>query len=325
MLTKQSPNSKQIVLFTFAGRKKFLEVQMWYILYLLDHYPLMEYHLWNFSRNSADNDYLQTLPSTHERIIIHNQFYEGANENNKCVKRVGVVCNCIKCRVGKWTEPYKYYANSMQYKRTLFIKLDDDILFIDVYRFDSFISFASKHNKAITSALVYNNGFCALVNKQYRRLVTNNNLPILSINDKNILSKAKSYIKTFIRRIKYKRWWLLCTNVDFFRLSHDFFLENTKIALHTKNTHKKLPRTRFSINTIAFSWSVVRNISATIGDIASMNDEEIISHAFDINVFEGFITSHFHFSDQRSQIDEAEENEYIEKYRKARIHYLNLR
>ncbi|MEB3244406.1 MAG: hypothetical protein VKJ06_00255, partial [Vampirovibrionales bacterium] len=68
-----------IILFCFAGRQSYLELQLPYIIKLLEQYPNIEYHLWNFSRNENDHLYLQTLKEKHDRIILFNEFYEGEN------------------------------------------------------------------------------------------------------------------------------------------------------------------------------------------------------------------------------------------------------
>lgn len=96
---------RKIVLFTFAGRRPYLEIRSTTSWTCWNRYPDAEYHLWNFSRNAADNAYLEKLAASSRRIRIFNQFYEGENPVTDCVKQVGVPCYCVTCRVGKWSEP----------------------------------------------------------------------------------------------------------------------------------------------------------------------------------------------------------------------------
>ena len=46
---------------------------------------------------------------------LFNDYYEGHNNNFNCIKSIGIICNCVKCRVGKWTEPYfQAYCDIME-------------------------------------------------------------------------------------------------------------------------------------------------------------------------------------------------------------------
>ena len=58
----------------------------------------------------------------------------------------------------------------------------------------------------------------------------------------------------------------------------------------------------------------MRGIADRLGADASINDEHIISMWCDIIILKGFVTSHFHYSDQRSIIEDVEEHEFIKRY-----------
>lgn len=291
-----------IILFCFAGRQSYLELQLPYIIKLLEQYPNIEYHLWNFSRNENDHLYLQTLKEKHDRIILFNEFYEGENRNLICQKRVGVICNCTKCRVGKWTEPYKYYSNPL-FADVLFVKMDDDIIFIDTNRFTIFIQSilenCGDNSNIIMTANVINNGVCAFYDSEIKKNTIENRIihPSASIND----------------------FWYLCTNKSFFQMSHNFFLQNREMILSapitTPITKMAVSKTRFSINTIGFTYNTVKKIAQLLGKEIGMNDEGIISHHFSFMIVAQFITVHFHFSDQRVQLTTEEENHYLHQYK----------
>lgn len=291
----------KIIIFSFAGRRPYLEIQKHYVLDLLDRYENAEYHLWNFSRNAADNAYLQELAASSPRIRIFNQFYEGENPVTDCVKQVGVLCTCVKCRVGKWSEPYRYYAGRRKHWNDLFVKVDDDILFIENDRFGAFLAAIEQTPDGIVSAKVVNNGLCAFIEPPLRDAVVRAGL----------LRDAGAA----------EDWWLLCTSVQFLEMAHGYFLDNRKVLLEQELEVHPLPRSRFSINTIGFNWRVMQEIAGRLRG-AGMNDEHVISTSFDIQVLQGFLTCHLHYSDQRASLSDERERELLDAYDRLRADYL---
>ncbi len=295
---------EKVIIFCFAGRKQYLDIQLKYIIRLLNTHSNIEYHLWNFSRNDDDNNYLRELPNQHDRIKIFNQFYEGNNTNTNCIKKVGVLCSCTKCRVGKWSEPYKYYDSNYEiYQNSLFIKMDDDVVFISINKINQYIECILQNPDKIISANLINNGVCAFYDENMKRRVIDSNL--LTMN---------SSIEDF---------WFLCTNKTFFHLSHDYFIEmlekekerNPIVKIfEEKELLTPTRRCRFSINTIGFTYNVMKQISYLLRNEVSIGDEPIISHNFDIFICNPFLNVHFHFSDQRANIPDEEEKKYLTIY-----------
>ncbi len=281
------------VLFIFAGREKYLEVQRPYLETLLARFAGLEIHLWNFSRNSADNRYLQGLAQAMPRTRIFNDYYEGENPIQTCSKRVGTLCACVKCRVGKWSEPYKYYAGLPDQEETAYVKLDDDIVFIDTERFGYFVEIARSQKGKVISANVMNNGVCTLVNP-------------------GLLASGPPH--GWAADGDLDAWWKLCTSPELFRASHQHFLRNRAALTKESPSLIQLPRTRFSINTLAFGQDVMQIIAHHLGGGAHMNDEHVVSAACDIQIFKGFVTSHLHFADQRAAISDDEEAQVLAQY-----------
>ncbi len=284
-----------------------------------------EWHLWNFSRNERDNLYLQRLAKSSDSIKIFNQFYDGENVSKNCKKREGVICSCPKCRVGRWTEPYKFYANNREYAKSLFFKIDDDILFIDVKHFDDLLKVAGA-SKNIISSFVINNGLIAMVDPKLNKLVDNKLLASVEKIRNPLVSKLRNSLvyKIFSGRdVQALNWWRLCTSVDFFHISHDFFFKNTDYLIGLPHTKIRLPKSRFSINAIIFNWDIMNQICRKIGNESSMNDEAIISENFRIDVYTGFVSSHLHFADQRALISDEEESVLLKKYTDLSISYIN--
>ena len=271
-----------------------MDLQAAYLAEILRSLPAAELHIWNFSRNDHDNEYLQALPKKLPRTRVFNEFYAGRNEITNCTKSVGVICRCTKCRVGNWSEPYKYYADQDGDEKTIYIKIDDDIVYIDTSRFHFFIEAIEANPKNIISANVMNNGICAILDDEVRNFVLHHKLA------------SKEDLES---------WWFLCTKVDYFRFAHLHFLEKKNQLLREGLELVSIPRSRFSINTLGFNHEIMKHIANQLGFEASIHDENIISNSCDILILKGFITSHFHFSDQRSAINEAEEDYFLEKYR----------
>ena len=323
---KNKSDFEKVIFISFAGREKYLEIQKMFIFELLSQNPTYELHLWNFSRNSRDNLYLQELANSSNQIKIFNQYYEGDNNVELCIKAEGVVCGCKKCRVGKWTEPYKYYSQDDSFREALFVKLDDDIVFLETRRFSEFLRQLKAHPGKILSASVINNGLCAYLDKNLHQIVKKEMLL-------NQVNKKKSSLELFIRSTSlFKRilkkditainWWRLCISANFFRVAHQYFFSNIDSILARPIHVVPIPQSRFSINTIAFNWMVMCDIYKKIGSEQSMNDEAIISEGFQIYMCNGFVTSHLHFADQRASINDEEEEMILDKYRSVMHQYL---
>jgi hypothetical protein len=133
----------------FAGRKEYMEIQIRYVLKLLNKFSFIEnYDIWNFSWSESDSDYLNTLPSLHPKIRIRNAPYYGKAE------RAGEV----------GSKQYAYFFNQGYaadlYKKHIFVKIDDDVLHIDIDNFELFVEERKLRSDCfLVSANVINNNF----------------------------------------------------------------------------------------------------------------------------------------------------------------------
>lgn len=130
--------SDRVIMFVFAGRRENMEIQLPYVRRILDQNPDVEYHVWNLARTQEDRDYLQTISSNRIRVI-------NSLAGDKPWERFNKV--------------YQHYADSI-YRGDHFVKLDDDVVFIDADLFAQFIGASKRNPDAITSARVINNGAC---------------------------------------------------------------------------------------------------------------------------------------------------------------------
>lgn len=102
---------------------------------ILEEHPNVDYHVWNFSRDASDRAYVKTI--TGLRTTAFNEF--GAMDHNKA---------------------YKIYTGP-EYQDCLFVKIDDDIIFLETARFGKFIEAIDAHRGSVVSANIINNGGCA--------------------------------------------------------------------------------------------------------------------------------------------------------------------
>jgi len=131
-------------MFCFGGRRKNLQLQLPFIRRILKQYPQVEYHLWNLARIPEDEAYIRSLP-VGDRFRVINAF---AGENPW----------------ERFNDVYRDYANDEAYRDHLFVKLDDDVVFIETDRFGEFLRSVESQPEAIVSANVINNGACTVIN-----------------------------------------------------------------------------------------------------------------------------------------------------------------
>lgn len=101
-----------VVLTCFAGRQRYLEILKPYIDKLLSRGLIDECHMWDYTRNDSDSEWLK------------NNFTSIFHPSDKTT----------------WSDYYNYYT-SERYPdpATVVIKCDDDIVYIDVDQFQTFI------------------------------------------------------------------------------------------------------------------------------------------------------------------------------------------
>ena len=103
-----------VIMSCFAGRKRYMEILCKYVDVLLERKLIDEFHIWNYTRNDEDELWIKNELS---RFKIFNPE-----------------------KKSEWSEYYSHYTRA-RYPAEDFvlIKCDDDIVFIDVEQFQSFI------------------------------------------------------------------------------------------------------------------------------------------------------------------------------------------
>lgn len=144
----------QVILTCFAGRRRNLECLLAYTDILYERGNLHEVHLWNFTRKTEDEEWLRE------------QFYRKAclwcspSEHRSYVKLHEVSNKKI------WREYYDYYTPS-RFPDHVIMKVDDDVVYIDVDEFPGFVDRRVKNTEDIlVFPSIINNGNCAHYQQQ---------------------------------------------------------------------------------------------------------------------------------------------------------------
>jgi hypothetical protein len=135
-----------VILFCPCGRKETLSIQIKYVLLLLDYYPELniEYHIWNIAWERGDREYVRSLSTFHSRVRV---LYTPYLDNDVEVYRAGPTASRQFAFI--YSQFYLYEA----FKRFVFVKLDDDIVFVDVPQFKNFIEYRIVHSPLYQNAL----------------------------------------------------------------------------------------------------------------------------------------------------------------------------
>jgi hypothetical protein len=122
----------KVILTCFAGRRRYLEILYKYI----DRLKLDEVHIWDYTRDPEDTVWLRA-----------NTKYQIMTPQDKST----------------WKDYYMYYTTDKYQPDDIIIKCDDDIVFIDVDQFDTFIENRRKDTKSLLAfAGIINNRVCGL-------------------------------------------------------------------------------------------------------------------------------------------------------------------
>jgi hypothetical protein len=132
----------QVIFTIFAGRKRYMEILIKYLYKLLDQELIDELHLWDFTWEIEDAEYIKTLAFNNKKIKLFPVF------NKK-----------------SWQEYYDYYTPS-RYPNpdTVIIKADDDIVYMDISKFKDFIDARRQNKNALfLSPFIVNNTLCTCI------------------------------------------------------------------------------------------------------------------------------------------------------------------
>jgi len=154
--------TKPIVLFAFYGRRANVEMQLPFIHRILDENPDVTFEAWSFCRTPEDDAYLHTLDGERERMIIrHNVWHRRQGWR-------GMACS------------YQHYTQRA-FMATTFVKMDDDVVFLETDRFGEFLDAIRANPGHVVSADVVNNGACSQLDPALRNLHRDMDIPLLDV------------------------------------------------------------------------------------------------------------------------------------------------
>lgn len=204
-----------MIIFEFAGRRPNMELQLPFIKRILAENPNTECHLWNLARTTADADYITNITS--DRITIRHDFY-------------------TQHRAG-WNRVYHHYG-SPEYEGSVFVKLDDDIVFLETQRFTTFTKAITANPGTVLSANVINNGACTPLNPELWHQYQQLNIPLLDVH------KSNQYGDN--------------SHNHFFHHHHELLDQPIKLV-PTKDW--------LSINAIGYDWTTAQHFARTVGTV----------------------------------------------------------
>lgn len=202
------------ILYAFWGRRENVELQMPYIRRILDEHADIEFHGWDLSRNPADSKYLRSI--TGDRITVQTAFY-GPLPSRGQVK------------------VWRYYTDP-KFRDTHFVKVDDDVIFLDTNHFADFVEASKANPDAVVSALTINNGASTPLIPELWDNYNTLNIPLLDVH----------------------------LSPEYAEMCHRWFHTNWQ-TITTQTATLTPSETWVSINCIAYTWHMGRTIAGVLG------------------------------------------------------------
>ena len=206
-----------------------------------------------------------------------------------------------------WYESYKFY---LDYDFDIFIKVDDDITFIDINRFDEFIDYINLFKKNITLPNLVNQAVSVYFNNKYGLLPNN-------ILDKKYLNKRSplnifNYYKDGKQSVKIHEYFL--DNVDKF-INNDMKPEQLN---GQKPSICMFGMTKESFNNV-YSPQAIWKRSSEPNNVRFL-DEPYTYGLLNNYIYPRFVCAHYAFGSQRrSGLSES----YLERYENLANKFLN--
>jgi hypothetical protein len=135
-----------VILFCPAGRKTTLEIQIKYTLKLLEYFDdlIARYDIWDVAWTEEDSTYIKTLSQLHPKIrVLYTPYVGGGKRGGETASK-------------QFAFIYSTYYRHEIYKDYIFVKLDDDIVFIDIAMFPFFIQHRVQSDAFLFSANIIN-------------------------------------------------------------------------------------------------------------------------------------------------------------------------
>lgn len=162
-------SDRPVILFMFAGRELNMRINLPQIQRILEENPRVEFHIWNLAREAEDDDYLRRLLHGN-RITVFNQF-----AGPRPLRNIYKV--------------WQHYTQG-RYRDHLFVKVDDDCVFIQTEHFAAFVDAVEAEPDRILSAEVVNNGACTEFMPDLWDRFQDLDIPLLDVHQSNEYAEA---------------------------------------------------------------------------------------------------------------------------------------
>lgn len=252
-----------------------MELQLPLIRRILAEHQEVEYHVWNFARNNNDNEYLRSL--TGERIRVINDWYG---------QSPWIAYN----------EAWKYYAHD-EFREQLFVKIDDDVVFIETDRFSDFLDAINTQRGSVVSAKVVNNGACVRTEPSMWLKFKDLDIPLLDVH----------------------------LHSEFADMCHNHILDHPHEMIGQQVA--SIPTEDWlSINLIGFDWPTLREMASRLGQPSPPNiagrdfspsfpigDEGMVNQEQRL-ILNGFVACHLTFGPQEKDLTDGQISEWRQRY-----------
>ncbi len=274
-------SDRPVILWMFAGREGNLRINLPIIRQILDDNPQVSFHLWNLARLHEDSEFIKSVEG--DRITVWNQ-WSGTGAMHQMAR------------------VWHFYTND-RFRDALFVKMDDDVVFVESEKFGAFVDAVEANPDKILSAEVVNNGACTPFMPKLWDGYSKLGIPLLEVHESN----------------KYAQ------------LAHRFMFEEWR-DLVGRPTSLADVDTWLSINFIGMNWQMLRYMQRKIGHKSppriadraigpgSRIGDEGAANMFDRMVMRGFTAAHLGFGPQN--LTEHQEFEWRADYDEIAWEYL---
>lgn len=286
------------IAFTMAGRQEMMGLLVKYMTKALEKNILDEWHVWDLSRTDSDSLWLKRSIS-HPKIKLMDTPFKEKNES--------IIGHSSFNQYNGFKHVYQYYNNAIWIQHT-FVKTDDDIVYIDLDKFDRFFKTieCNLNNKDFISANVINSEVPTYYQRQLGLL---KNLPYQdNLNQNEIEVYAKIFHGIHEDNVDPQLFKFPSELILKVEQLHTYFISNLDlIKLTTPEITVKIHnQTRICINFIGFKGSFISQLIKAFHQFPEHWDDEYIMNFimpkhFETNKFMAvdFYVTHLAFAKQR--------------------------
>ena len=291
----------RIVLFVLAGRRMNLEIQRPYLDRILRDHPKAEVHYWDLTRAPEDAEYVRAQAAGRIKVLTH--LHSGHPIECKALNGRRRGCACMVHRP-PYEQPYAWYAERDEYADTVFVKLDDDVVFLEVDRFADLLAPLAENPAVVVSANVVNNVVSAKHDPDLAPLVRER----FGLGDADDPAADRD-------------WWRLHIDADFARFCHEWLLTERPATI--EGYTRTRPGEAISINCIAFTHQIMRRLAAMLATGDRLGDEGAVDRLLP-RIASSFRVAHLTFGPQEKAMTLAELDDLRARYAAAGKEYLAL-